>query len=141
MTGYSEAEKEEFNRSAVNPAILFVTIEPRTMSQDMTGRMQAIYSKFMDGPAVDAGYGLKRQALSEAGGFHGEELWYEAGSPYPFAARCVKPGEPSATPYCLRDIHVGHDLAVTYRFHRSLIGEWMALDAAIRAQMKMMLAG
>jgi hypothetical protein len=53
----------------------------------------------------------------------------------------VKPDEPSATPYCLRDIHAGHGLSVTYRFHQSLIGEWMALDAAIRAQVKGMLAG
>lgn len=141
MAGYSEAMKEEFNRPTINPAILFLTIEPRTMSQDMTGRIPAIYAKFMEGQETDAGFGLKRRGLSAEGGFGGEELWYEADSPYPFAARCVKPGEASATPYCLRDIHVGRDLAVTYRFHQSLIGEWMALDAAIRAQMKRMIAG
>jgi hypothetical protein len=140
MAGYSEALKGEFNKTVVNPAMLFLTIEPRTMSQDMSGRIEPIYSKFLTGPAIDAGHGLMRRALSADGGFDGEELWYEADSPYPFAARCVRPDEPSATPYCLRDIHMGRGLSVTYRFHQSLIGEWMALDAAVRAQVKRLLA-
>ncbi len=83
MAGYSEAMKEEFNRTTINPAILFLTIEPRTMSQDMTGRIPAIYAKFMEGPETDAGFGLKRRALSAEGGFGGEELWYEAEQPLP----------------------------------------------------------
>jgi hypothetical protein len=140
MAGYSEAGKGEFNRAVVNPDMLFLTLEPRSMSQDMSGRIEPIYSKFLSGPAVDAGNGLMRRALSAEGGFNGEELWYEANSPYPFAARCVRPDELSATPYCLRDIHMGQDLSVTYRFHQSLIGEWMALDSAVRAQVKRMLA-
>jgi hypothetical protein len=140
MSGYSEARKSEFNRTAVNPAILFLTLEPRSMSQDMSGRIEPIYSKFLTGPALDAGNGLLRRALTPDGGFNGEELWFEANSPYPFAARCVRPDEPSATPYCLRDIHMGQDLSVTYRFHQSLIGEWMVLDAAVRAQVKRLLA-
>jgi hypothetical protein len=140
MAGYSESRKSEFNRAVVNPAMLFLTLEPRSMSQDMSGRIEPIYSKFLTGPSLDSGNGLLRRALSPDGGFNGEELWYEANSPYPFAARCVRPDEASATPYCLRDIHVGQDLSVTYRFHQSLIGEWMALDAAVRAQVKRLLA-
>jgi hypothetical protein len=140
MTGYSDRLSAEFDRPSINPAILFVTIEPRSMTQDMTGRIEPIYSKFMEGPETDAGHGLKRRALSAAGGFAGEELWYEAESPYPFAARCVRSDDPTATPYCLRDFHAGQDLSVTYRFHRSLIGEWMTLDRAVRAEINAMVA-
>lgn len=140
MTGYSDRLAAEFDQPRINPAILFVTIEPRMMTQDMTGRIEPIYSKFMEGPEVDAGHGLKRRKLSAAGGFASEELWYEAQSPYPFAARCLGSDDPLATPYCLRDFHAGQDLSVTYRFHRSLIGEWMALDRAIRSEVKAMLA-
>ena len=140
MTGYSDRLSPEFDRPSINPAILFVTVEPRTMTQDMTGRIEPIYSKFMEGPETDAGNGLKRRALSASGGFAGEELWYEADSPYPFTARCVRSDDPSATPYCLRDFHAGHDLSVTYRFHRALIGQWMALDRAIRAEINAMVA-
>lgn len=141
MEGYSEAGKDQFNGTTLNPAILFITIERRQMSQDMTGRIEPIYSKFLAGSAVNAGHGLMRRGLSAEGGFHNEDLWFEANSPYPFAARCTRPGDGSAAPYCLRDIHFGRNLSVTYRFHLSLIGEWMAIEAAIRAQMNQMLEG
>ncbi len=139
MAGYSERDAAAFNQTTVNPQLLFVTLEKRQMSQDMTGRIEPIYSKFMTGVSINAGHGLKRRALSAEGGFHQEDLWYEASSPWPFAARCNRPGESMAAPYCLRDIHVGRDLSVTYRFHLSLISDWMAIDAAIRAQIKDMI--
>ena len=139
MEGYSEQSKAQFNQTSVNPQMLFVTVEPRLMTLDMSGRIEPIYSKFLLGIPVTAGHGLLKQGLDVQGGFIGEELWFEADSPYPFAARCTLAGAGSATPYCLRDIHAGRDLMVTYRFHQSLIGEWMDIDAAVRAQMKRML--
>jgi len=139
LSGYSDRLAEQFNSSEVNPAILFVTVEPRAMTQDMTGRVEPIYSKFLIGKESNEGHGLRRRALSADGGFAGEDLWYETSSPYPFTARCTRPGEQAATPYCLRDIHMGRDLSVTYRFHLSLIGEWMALETAVRAEIKAML--
>jgi hypothetical protein len=141
MSGYSEANKAEFNKTTVNPALIFITLEPRQMSQDMTGRIEPIYSKFLKGEPVKGGYGLMRQTLSQEGGFYNEDLWFEVNSPYPFAARCMRADTDGAAPYCLRDIHVGQGLSVTYRFHLSLIGEWLAIDAAVRAQVKAMLRG
>ena len=139
MAGYSDRLAEQFNSPEVNPAILFVNVEPRDMTQDMTGRVEPIYSKFLIGTESNEGHGLRRRALSASGGFAGEDLWYETGSPYPFTARCTRPGEQAATPYCLRDIHMGRDLSVTYRFHLSLISEWMALETAVRAEINAML--
>ncbi len=139
MAGFSQNSEAAFNQTTINPALVFMTLEQRQMSQDMTGRIEPIYSKFLAGAPVAAGHGLVRQGLSPEGGFYQEDLWYEAQSPYPFAARCSRPGTDMAAPYCLRDIHAGRGLSVTYRFHISLIGEWMAIDTAIRAQVKRML--
>lgn len=141
MEGYSIENAAQFDQAQINPAILFVTIEPRQMTQDMSGRIKPIYSKFLSGQPQEAGYGLIRQELSAAGGFADEELWFEALSPYPFAARCIRDEAERISRYCLRDIHMGQDLTVTYRFHKSLIGEWMALEAAIRSRLNSMISG
>lgn len=141
MEGYSDALGAAFNSAAINPAIVFVTVEPRSMRLDMSGRIEPIYSRFMSGPELQGGYGLVRRSLNAEGGFADEELWYEANSPYPFAARCVKEQAGGGTPYCLRDIQMGRGLAVTYRFHRSLLPRWMALEDAVRGRIRAMLAG
>jgi hypothetical protein len=35
---------------------------------------------------------------------------------------------------CERDIQVGNDLTLLYRFPRELLGKWQALDAAVTAK-------
>lgn len=141
MAGYTEEAAEAFNSNTIDPSILFVTIEPRSMSLDMSGRLGPIYSKFLKGPVLDGVAGLKRRALDDDSGYQGEELWYESASPYPFVMRCMAHDVPGATPYCMRDVHLGRDLTVTYRFHRSLIAEWMTIERAVRSSLRHWLRG
>ena len=139
LQGYSQGAREAFNRPAVDSSIIFATIEPRRMSLDMSRRIEPLYSKFFEGEEKNAGFGLKKRRLSEAAGFLDEDLYYEADNPYPFTARCVRGETRFATPYCMRDIHVGSDLTLTYRFHLSLISSWMELDTAMRERINAML--
>ena len=132
MTGFSEEFAPAFNNVADNADIVFATIEPREMSRDMSGRISVIYENFFAGLPVEAGNGLVRRAFSVNSAYGSEDLYYEAGSPYPFAARCIRESDSMITPFCMRDIHIGRDLMLTYRFHRSLLPEWMALDRAVR---------
>ncbi len=140
MSGYSEALGESFNSATIDPAIVFLTLEPRAMSQEMSGRIDAIYRKYFESAPVDAGNGLMSAPLSQEGGFVDEELVFEASSPYPFAARCVRASSPSAAAYCIRDIQAGKGLTATYRFDRSLLPQWLQLETAIRDRLKAMIA-
>jgi hypothetical protein len=141
MAGYGEGRDAAFDAGGLDPSVVYVSLEPRTMRLDMSGRMEPIYAKFLRGPEIDAGNGLKRRALDPEPGFVAEDFYWETASPWPFAARCVR-ADPATGggPWCLRDIHAGRDLSVTYRFHVAQIGEWMALDAAVRAFVNEMLA-
>jgi hypothetical protein len=138
MAGYGQGSDDAFDSGGRDEFIVYVTLEPRAMRLDMSGRIGPIYAKFFEGPEVDAGNGLRRRGLAAAQGFVGEDFYYEAASPWPFAARCVR--AEAGAPWCLRDIHAGKDLSVTYRFHQARIGEWMALDAAVRGFVNDMLA-
>lgn len=140
MSGYSNELADAFN--STNPAtpILYVALEPRDMSSDMSGRVGSIYETFFSGPPVDADNGLVRRAFSANSAYFSEDLYYEAGSPYPFAARCIRESDKVAGSFCIRDIHIGRDLMLTYRFHKSLLPEWMGLDNAVRKTFGSMLA-
>lgn len=132
MSGYTPALAPFFETNGAETAIVYIAVEPRAMSQDMSGRVTTIYPHFFSGPPIDAGNGLVRRSFSSKSAYVAEDLYYEAESPYPFAARCVRESERTATRFCLRDIHIGGDLTITYRFHASLLAEWMVLERAIR---------
>ncbi|MEM7290214.1 MAG: hypothetical protein AAF412_07600 [Pseudomonadota bacterium] len=132
LSGYSDDLESEFNDVSEKSNLVFLTLEPRSMSFDMSGRIGPIYSIFFDGLAIREPNGLIRQPLSEAGGFIDEDMYYQPDNPYPFVARCVREGSSISSPFCLRDVHIGRELMVTYRFPKRFLDQWIELDEAIR---------
>lgn len=140
MEGFSDARSGAFTSIDPSTPIIYAAIEPRDMSSDMSGRVSSIYETFFSGPPVDAGNGLVRRTFSSNSAYFSEDLYYEVGSPYPYAARCIRESDRLAGSFCIRDIHIGSDLMVTYRFHASLLGDWMAMDHSIRTAITGMLS-
>ena len=140
MSGYSIDHSDAFNAGKDSEKIIFLSLEKRSMSQDMAGRVERIYSQFFEGVAYPTAFGLMRQALSASSGFVDEDLYLEIDSPYPFATRCVRETSAIGEPYCLRDIFMGRNLSLTYRFHKSLLPEWASMERMVRKRINLMLA-
>jgi len=140
MTGYTAEAAPIFDSMDPAAPVIFISLTPRDMTKDMSGRINAIYEKFFSGPPVDAGNGLVRRAFSADSAYFNEDLYYEMGSPYPYAARCVRENDRIAGPFCLRDIHVGRDTTLTYRFNANLLPQWMAMDQMVREKIAAMIA-
>ena len=132
LSGYTDNLRLDFNNSNGNENLIFISIEPRNMSFDMSGRVAPIYAQFFEGKGELTNTGLVKQALSAEGGFIDEDLYYAASSPYPFATRCVRTVA-STTPFCIRDIHIGKDLMLTYRFHQKHLANWIELEQSVSA--------
>ena len=138
LSGYRDSLSSDFNNSNEDKNLVFISIEPRNMSFDMSGRVTPIYSQFFEGKPQAMTTGLIKQPLSAKGGFIDEDLYYAASSPYPFATRCVRETA-STTPFCIRDIHIGKNLMLTYRFHQKYLRDWIELEQSIRALIKSMI--
>ena len=138
LSGYRDSLSADFNNSNGNINLVFITIEQRNMSYDMSGRVGPIYEQFFEGAGQLTNVGLVKQPLSSDGGFIDEDLYYAASSPYPFATRCVREVA-STTPFCIRDIHIGKNLMLTYRFHQKHLPSWIELEQSIRALTKSMI--
>ncbi len=138
LSGFKDSLSADFNDSSENANLVFISIEPRNMSFDMSGRIAPIYAQFFEGNPVPTISGLVKQPLSAKGGFIDEDLYYAASSPYPFATRCVREVA-ATTPFCIRDIHIGKNLMLTYRFHQKHLSNWIELEQSIRALTKSMI--
>lgn len=139
MSGYNSQHSDAFNAGRNHKKIIFLSLEKRSMSRDMAGRVERIYSQFFDGSAQPTAFGLMRQPLSAASGFVDEDLYLEIDSPYPFATRCMRETSTIGQPYCLRDIFMGRNLSLTYRFHKSLLPEWASMERMVRKRINLML--
>lgn len=104
------------------------------MSRDMSGRFAPIYGKLIAEPGRAGPNGITFYAFTETSGYLNEVLAVaESQGQAPFVARCLSgPDAVDALAPCERDIHVGKDLSLSYRFPRELLEHWPALEASVR---------
>lgn len=135
MQGYSKETRERFDDIAQSSGLIFLQITQGTMSRDMSGRLEPIYSHLMDGAPEPFSHGLTLHQLRADAGYNGEILLTaprQGGTDY--VVRCVLPSsaDKATSGDCQRDIKVGKDLTVLYRFSSRHLADWDHIDAAIR---------
>lgn len=134
LDGYSQPARDDFNNRDGRRNIVFVSIEPRMMSRDMSGRLEPIYRRLVEPTPTPGPAGLQAYRFSEAAGYANEELMVgPASTGETYVARCLT-GQAAAESLagCERDVHFADGLSLTYRFPARFLGDWKALDDAIR---------
>ena len=139
LDGYTRAARGDFNHDGGARRIIFLTFEERTMSRDMSDRLEPIYAHVIDAKSIPGPNGIRFHGFKPEAGYRGEALAVADGQAgdRPFVARCLSgtAARESLAP-CERDLAIGNDMSLTYRFPAELLGDWPALDAAIAGKAK-----
>lgn len=138
MDGYSHEARDVFNHASDQAggegSILFLSLEPRMMSRDMSSRFDPIYRRLIEGEARQGPAGLDVYRFAETSGYVDEVLAVaQRPGGEPFVMRCLsgQAARESLAP-CERDIHIGRDLSLTYRMPSGLAADWAAVEAKVR---------
>jgi hypothetical protein len=136
LAGYGNEIRDDFNHRDGSRRIIFLSVETRLMSRDMSGRMEPIYRRLVELPGAPGPNGLRTYRFNESSGYMNEVLLVgNRPGKAPFVARCLTgPVAAQSLAACERDVHVGNDLSLTYRFPEALLGEWRELDRAVVAK-------
>ncbi|NLS15888.1 hypothetical protein HGP16_04840 [Rhizobium sp. P40RR-XXII] len=135
MQGYSEVDRLRFDDISQSSSLIFLQVSQSTMSRDMSGRLAPIYSQLMDGAAYAGPFGLTAHRLRADAGYNGEVLLTAPRSgESDYVVRCLLPSSPALATSgdCQRDVKLGRDLSVLYRFSSNQLGDWRAMDAAVQ---------
>lgn len=143
MTGYSEEARDDFNHAGGRRNILFLSFEERMISRDMSGRYEPIYRSLIEQPGREGPGGIQFHQFRPNTGYVSEELAVaQRPGDTPFVARCLTgPSAAESLAPCERDIQVGKNLSLSYRFPAELLGQWNVLDETVRAKAALMLTG
>lgn len=144
LSGYSEETKSVFDDLTNTTKVVFLQISQSTMSKDMSGRFSAIYSHLVDGAPQSIKFGLKLYRFKPASGYGNEVLLTgKREGVDDYVVRCLmpEPSRPSTGGDCQRDVRLGRDLTVLYRFPVGLLSDWKALDEGITQYLKQRIDG
>ncbi len=136
MTGYTQETKDWFNDRTEDRRLVFMTLEESQMSRDMSGRLDPIYRVITRPAASRTEAGLEIHEFLPSAGYSNEELLVSPASDGAarFVVRCMTGAETAiALGVCERDIRVGDNLSLTYRFPRTMLSQWRQLEANVRA--------
>ncbi|HEV7306502.1 hypothetical protein [Ensifer sp.] len=139
LEGYSDENRKLFNDIDAPESLIFLQVSQSTMSRDMSGRLEPIYTQVFEGAPISGPNGLTEHA-TKATSSYGGEVFFTAERPgvAPYVVRCLKSDAqmPSTSADCQRDIHAGKDLVVLYRFSSKLLPQWRTIDEAMTAFVK-----
>ncbi|WP_312361701.1 hypothetical protein [Ensifer sp.] len=139
LEGYSDDNRHFFNDVSRPEGLIFLQISQSTMSRDMSGRLDPIYTQVFDGSASVGADGLTRHGVKATSSYAGEIfLTAERDGEPPYVVRCLAQAsnEVSTSADCQRDVHAGKDLVVLYRFSRNLLPQWREIDNAVQVFVK-----
>ncbi|SIQ12685.1 hypothetical protein SAMN05880582_101838 [Rhizobium sp. RU20A] len=134
MQGYSTENRRLFDDVTHPESLIFLQISQSTMSRDMSGRLEPIYRQLFDGAPQPAPAGLIAHHLKPGTGY-GDDVFYtgrlESGADY--VVRCLPASDEIASTGadCMRDIHIGNDLVLLYRFSARLLPQWQAIEKKV----------
>jgi hypothetical protein len=143
MAGYADRYKPLFNDMSGAGPLIFVSFEERQMSRDMSGRLAPIYNSLIERSASISEAGLAGHRFRAETGYVDEVLFIgpqDAGTDYRYVARCLDGMQAKTSAMaCERDIHLGENLTMVYRFPRHLLADWRRLDASVTVLAKKIL--
>ena len=133
LEGYAPASAADFTDGSPFAPLVYATISPRTVALDSAARLDNIYARYFVGAPIVAPGGLTARALSAESGYTGEVVYYGPAGQQRFVARCLARATADMPATCIRDLPMGQNLTLLYRFNRDIIGDWQALDAGMQA--------
>ncbi len=146
MSGYSESTRTIFDQTDSARGLIFAQAAQATMSRDMSGRYEPIYRRLIEGSPVPGPGGLVSYRIRSGAGYASELLYVDPqGGLRPYVVRCLIDGVEasgfSTQTGCQRDIFIGEDLSLTYRFSIDLLPSWQQIEKDVRERFEKALQG
>lgn len=137
-TGYQVENHDAFLDTTDQRKLLFVTLQKRETTLDMTDRFNSIYRSLLDGEPQKGPSGLIVQGLKDGAGYDREVLVFDKQDQPSYVARCQIQTDEHAVPICLRDVFAGRQLSALYRFPLPLLSQWEAIEQLIDQKLSQM---
>jgi hypothetical protein len=123
--GYTDWYASTFADNGADSPVIYLLIREDQLNITEDERLKRIYMSYVVDPVGKPGpFGLTQYSFRDDSGYRGEDLYVGQGAKGPVVLRCVRFGPQVPSPSCLRDIRLGHHVALTYRFKRAHLAQW-----------------
>jgi hypothetical protein len=135
LAPYSPSRAADFQDNSPDSRVVLFALEVYRAKMSETDQFRKVYLKLVTDPKGARGpYGLRRYEFDSSTGYRDEEVFAhenEDGTVTVF--RCFKEAPDIFSPSCRRDLRLSNEIALTYRFKRTYLGDWRDIDSGVQA--------
>ncbi len=133
---YSPERATAFQDNSDDSQVVHFEVEAyRVTKMGEADRLKKVFLKLVLNPEGERGpHGLRRYQFDPETGYRDQELFArESDDGTVVLFRCFKNAPDIFSPNCSRDLRLSNEITLTYRFKRTLLGDWRDIDSGIQA--------
>jgi hypothetical protein len=135
MRGWSRQDAAQFASNAPDAKVVQIGVGLTKDRNTEKARFEKVLRPYTQNPDGEPGpYGLTKYTFAEGQGYDGVELYtFSAEDGSLIVLQCEAAGDATAGPSCWRTMKpdTKPTVTITYRFKRSQLGEWPAIDQGV----------
>lgn len=116
--------------SPLTGSVIRAELESSPERESLRARLDPFYRRLARGGEQTGPDGLKVLSLSARGASRSDQIVYDPSTPNGFIARCMT-GKSTTETTCHRAVVLSSGLELRYRFNRSLLPGWRAIDQSV----------
>ena len=132
LEGYSSGQAGEFTPDKADSRMINIRLRGQ-MALDERTRLERIYlPQVASRDGAPGPFNLTQFTFGPNSSYRDEELFVGQTESGPAVMRCARPVSDSLAASCVRELPIATGVAMSYRFKRTHLGEWAAIDKAVR---------
>lgn len=131
LEGFTVERAALFQSSGDTAPIIYVTLRPSGETMSPEERFSSVYPRVLADDMRQTARGYIVRTFREGFGYDGEELYIARHPERPLSARC-ETHETGTGGTCIAEFRTESGMDVAYRFQRSLLEDWRAIDEGVR---------
>jgi hypothetical protein len=130
--GYSRAEAQQFADDSARSRVVHLRIWADALALSERAQLQRVLLTFVKSTSGQAGpFGLTRYRFRGDNGYRGQDLFVGVYNGQTVVLRCWRTAGTNQAPDCMRDLRLGRNVVLSYRFKRSYLGQWRQIAQGV----------
>ena len=130
--GYSRAEAWQFTNDGAQSRVVHLRIWADNLALSEPAQLHRVLLTFVTSPHGQPGpFGLTQYRFRHDNGYRGQDLFVGVYDGQTIVLRCWRIVSTNHAPDCMRDLRLGHNVSLSYRFKRTYLSQWRQIAQGV----------